>query len=89
MAAARPVRTRVDSRLRFLLGPVRAASPGPRLHHIALKTPDIDGTLGALAAAGLPLIDARGRPGSRRALIGFLHPRALGGVLLHLVQRPG
>lgn len=63
------------------------ASRGRGLHHIALKTPDIDGTLAKLAAAGLPLIDARGRPGSRRALIGFLHPRALGGVLLHLVQR--
>lgn len=64
------------------------ASRGRGLHHIALKTPDIDATLAKLAAAGLPLIDARGRPGSRRALIGFLHPRALGGVLLHLVQRP-
>jgi catechol 2,3-dioxygenase-like lactoylglutathione lyase family enzyme len=64
------------------------ASRGRGLHHIALKTPDIDGTLAALAGTGVPLIDARGRPGSRRALIGFLHPRALGGVLLHLVQRP-
>jgi len=64
------------------------ASRGRGLHHIALKTPDIDGTLATLAAAGLPLIDVKGRPGSRRALIGFLHPRALGGVLLHLVQRP-
>lgn len=25
---------------------------------------------------------------SRRALIGFPHPKALGGVLLHVVQRP-
>ena len=64
------------------------ASRGRGLHHIALKTLDIDGTLATLAAAGLPLIDPKGRPGSRRALIGFLHPRALGGVLLHLVQRP-
>jgi hypothetical protein len=44
--------------------------------------------LGSMAAAGLPMIDTRGRPGSRRALIGFPHPRALGGVLIHLVQRP-
>ena len=64
------------------------ASRGRGLHHIALKTPAIDGTLAALAAAGLPMIDSKGRPGSRRALIGFLHPRALGGVLLHFVQRP-
>jgi hypothetical protein len=42
-----------------------------------------------MAAAGLPMIDTKGRPGSRRALIGFPHPRALGGVLMHFVQRPG
>jgi hypothetical protein len=30
-----------------------------------------------------------GRPGSRRALIGFIHPSALGGVLVHFVQREG
>lgn len=65
------------------------ASRGRGLHHLALKTDDIDAVLGSLAAAGLPMIDTRGRPGSRRALIGFPHPKALGGVLLHLVQRPG
>lgn len=63
-------------------------SRGRGLHHIALKSPDIDGTLGAMAKAGLPMIDTRGRPGSRRALIGFAHPKALGGVLMHIVQRP-
>lgn len=62
-------------------------SRGRGLHHIALKAPDINGTLGAMAKAGLEMIDTRGRPGSRRALIGFAHPRALGGVLMHLVQR--
>lgn len=64
------------------------ASRGRGLHHIALKAKDINATLGAMARAGLEMIDTRGRPGSRRALIGFSHPRALGGVLMHLVQRP-
>src|SRR5262245_22969566 len=64
------------------------ASRGAGLHHLALKTPDIDATLAALGEAGVPLIDQRGRPGSRRALIGFVHPRGLGGVLVHFVQRP-
>jgi catechol 2,3-dioxygenase-like lactoylglutathione lyase family enzyme len=64
------------------------ASQGCGLHHVAVKSPDIDALLGSMAAAGLPMIDTRGRPGSRRALIGFPHPRALGGVLMHLVQRP-
>jgi len=61
---------------------------GPGLHHVALKTPDIDAVLGALDKAGTPLIDQRGRPGSRRALIGFIQPKGLGGVLAHFVERP-
>jgi catechol 2,3-dioxygenase-like lactoylglutathione lyase family enzyme len=61
---------------------------GRGLHHFAVKARDVDALLGSMAAAGLPMIDTRGRPGSRRALIGFPHPRALGGVLMHLVQRP-
>ena len=60
---------------------------GAGLHHIALKTPDIDAALGRLAAAGHRVIDRTGRPGSRRARIGFVHPSALGGVLLHFVER--
>ena len=64
------------------------ASHGRGLHHVAVKSPDIDKLLGSMAAAGLPMIDTKGRPGSRRALIGFPHPKALGGVLMHVVQRP-
>ncbi len=62
-------------------------SRGRGLHHIALKSLDINGTLAQLARAGLPMIDTVGRPGSRRALIGFPHPKALGGILMHIVQR--
>jgi len=64
------------------------ATRGRGLHHFAVTSPDIDALLGSMAAAGVPMIDTRGRPGSRRALIGFPHPRALGGVLMHVVQRP-
>lgn len=64
------------------------ATRGPGLHHVALKTADIDGVLGRLGDAGVPLIDRKGRPGSRRARIGFLDRRGTGGVLLHLVERP-
>ncbi|MDN5881439.1 MAG: VOC family protein [Nitrosospira sp.] len=62
---------------------------GRGLHHIALKTTDINAALDKLADAGLELIDQHGRPGSRRALIGFVHPKSMGGVLMHLVQRNG
>jgi catechol 2,3-dioxygenase-like lactoylglutathione lyase family enzyme len=60
---------------------------GAGLHHLALKTADIDALLAHCAREGLEVIDAVGRPGSRRARIGFIHPRALGGLLLHFVER--
>ena len=63
------------------------ASRGVGLHHIALKVTDINAVLADLDRAGHILVDKVGRPGSRRALIGFLHPRTLGGVLMHLVRR--
>ena len=63
------------------------AAHGAGLHHVALKTPDIDATLGALGRSGARMIDTAGRPGSRRARIGFIHPGSFGGVLFHLVQR--
>ena len=62
-------------------------SRGAGLHHVALKVTDIDRILSGMAQAGLPMLDVKGRPGSRRALIGFPHPGALGGILMHLVQR--
>ena len=63
------------------------ASRGQGLHHIAMKTPDINAVLGGLEKAGVPVIDTKGRPGSRAGLIGFVHPQAMGGVLLHFDER--
>jgi methylmalonyl-CoA epimerase len=63
------------------------AAHGAGLHHVALKTQDIDGVLATLEQAGARMIDRVGRPGSRRARIGFVHPGSFGGVLFHLVQR--
>ena len=63
------------------------SSRGAGLHHIALKVGDIDAVLANLVEAGYEVIDPSGRPGSRRARIGFIHPRSLGGALLHLVER--
>ena len=62
-------------------------SRGSGLHHIAFKVDDIDTALARLAAAGHDLIDAKGRPGGRRSRIGFIHPKSLGGVLAHFVER--
>ena len=63
------------------------ASRGPGLHHVAMKTPDIDAVLAGLGQAGVPVIDKKGRPGSRAGLIGFVHPKGMGGVLLQFDQR--
>ncbi|MDG1273631.1 MAG: VOC family protein [Alphaproteobacteria bacterium] len=60
---------------------------GPGLHHLAFKTPNINLTLEHLDKYNFKLIDTVGREGSRRALIGFIHPAATGGVLIHFVQR--
>ncbi len=60
---------------------------GPGLHHIAFKVGDIDAVLADAGKDGFATIDRVGRPGSRRALIGFVQPRSLGGILVHFVQR--
>jgi methylmalonyl-CoA epimerase len=64
------------------------AARGAGLHHIAFKTADINGVLKRLTDKGVRMIDQVGRPGSRRAQIGFVHPASVGGFLFHFVQRP-
>ncbi|MGH3664579.1 MAG: VOC family protein [Egibacteraceae bacterium] len=61
---------------------------GPGMSHIAIRVRSIEDALGHAEAKGARLIDRHGRPGSRRALIGFLHPRSTAKVLVHFVERP-
>ncbi|MGI9479126.1 MAG: VOC family protein [Hyphomicrobiaceae bacterium] len=63
------------------------ASRGGGLHHIAFKVDDVDAMLARLAGRDHQLIDVVGRPGSRRARIGFVHPSSTGGILFHFVER--
>lgn len=65
------------------------AKRGPGLHHVAYQVGDIEATLTALRAAGIPLIDERARIGIRSSLVAFLHPRGTGGVLTEIVQPAG
>ena len=60
---------------------------GAGLHHVCLEVEDLEEALGELARAGAPLIDPRPRIGARGRKIAFVHPRALGGLLLELVER--
>lgn len=62
-------------------------SRGPGLHHVAFHVHNIDGVLKHLTERGHQMIDFIGRPGSRRARIGFIHPSSTGGILFHLVER--
>lgn len=60
---------------------------GDALHHIAFAVSDIAAALARLEGAGVELIDRAPRPGAGGHLVAFLHPRALGGTLVELVQR--
>lgn len=56
------------------------------LHHIAFSVDDLQACLDELAERGVPLIDRTPRPGARGHQVAFLHPKALGGVLVELVS---
>lgn len=62
------------------------ATRGPGVHHVAYRVDDIEAALAHLRSEGARLIDETPRPGSRDTLIAFVHPRAMGGVLVELVQ---
>ena len=62
------------------------AKRGPGLHHVAYQVQDIDATLATLEQAGLRLIDKRPREGIGSSRVAFVHPKAVGGVLIEIVQ---
>ncbi len=62
------------------------AKRGEGLHHVAYAVTDIEAALAHLAAQGAELVDAEPRPGGRGARIAFVHPRAMAGVLVELVE---
>lgn len=82
-----------DGRLE-LLEPISDDSPvarflqrrGPGLHHIAYRVPDLEAALARLEQAGVRLIDRVPRPGAGGHRVAFLHPSAMGGVLVELVE---
>ena len=62
------------------------AARGPGVHHVAYRVDDIEAALAHLRTEGARLVDEAPRPGSRDTLIAFVHPKAMGGVLVELVQ---
>lgn len=60
---------------------------GETLHHVAFAVTDLAEALARLKAAGVPLIDDVPRPGAGGHQVAFLHPKALNGSLVELVER--
>jgi methylmalonyl-CoA/ethylmalonyl-CoA epimerase len=60
---------------------------GDALHHVAFAVRDIGAALAALKEAGVRLIDEEPRPGAGGHLVAFLHPKAMGGTLVELVEK--
>jgi methylmalonyl-CoA/ethylmalonyl-CoA epimerase len=60
---------------------------GDGLHHIAFAVTDINKALDLLKQANIRLIDQAPRPGAGGHLVAFLHPKAMGGTLVELVER--
>jgi methylmalonyl-CoA/ethylmalonyl-CoA epimerase len=60
---------------------------GDGLHHLAFAVTDIRAALARLAEAGVALIDREPRQGARGHLVAFLHPKAMNGTLVELVER--
>jgi methylmalonyl-CoA/ethylmalonyl-CoA epimerase len=61
---------------------------GEGIHHITFEVERIQPVLDRLKAHGVPLLDDTPRPGAAGTKVAFLHPRAAGGVLVELVEKP-
>jgi len=61
-------------------------SRGEGIHHICIEVDDIDKALKSLSAKGVRLIDEKAREGLE-GRIAFIHPKAMNGVLIELVER--
>jgi methylmalonyl-CoA/ethylmalonyl-CoA epimerase len=77
-----------------LLTPIRDDSPvakyldkkGEGLHHVGYRVADCAAALQAVKDAGGQVIDQAPRPGSRGTTVAFIHPKAIFGTLIELVQ---
>lgn len=59
---------------------------GSGVHHLALRTPDIEAALARVKTNGADLIDEQPRPGAWGHDVAFIHPKSTGGILLELVE---
>ena len=77
-----------------LLTPTRDDSPvakylankGEGLHHVGYRVDDCAVALAAVKAQGHRVLDEAPRPGSRGTTVAFVHPKAICGTLIELVE---
>ncbi len=62
------------------------ARRGEGIHHVCLEVDDLAATISRLKNAGIRMVDPETRKGANGRLVAFVHPSALGGVLLELSQ---
>jgi methylmalonyl-CoA epimerase len=64
------------------------AKRGPGLHHLCVEVEDLAAALHILKGKGYALIDEVPRMGAGGHRVAFVHPKAAGGVLLELSEKP-
>ncbi len=77
------------------LEPITSDSPiskfldkrGNGIHHIAIYVDDLRAKLKELKEANVPLIDQEPRLGADHCEVAFLHPKAVAGILVELIQK--
>jgi len=70
--------------------PVRAFldKRGPGMHHLALRTLNLEREIARLTAQRARFVSTAARPGRHGTRVVFLHPSWTGGVLVELVEHP-
>jgi methylmalonyl-CoA epimerase len=61
---------------------------GPGLHHVAFEVTNLDEAIADLNARGIKLVDQKSRRGGMGTAIAFIHPAAIPGLLVELVEPP-
>ena len=64
------------------------ARRGPGLHHVAFEVDDLVGAVSDLRSRGVRLVDEAPRTGGMGTRIAFIHPAAIPGLLIELVESP-
>ena len=59
---------------------------GEGIHHFAIESESTQIELDRMSRAGIALIDKSSRTGAEGSQIGFIHPKALGGILVEVVD---